>query len=558
MRRAPPARSAILLATFLAVHHPTHTCAQPALRERPSERQLEAPEYLPPPDRDAFELPPVDQPGVPEPTGRVVQVEGYVFEGNRVIDTPTLQKLAEPYRGRQVDLAELEALRMAITRYYVEQGYINSGALLPQNFYRNGTVHFRIVEGRLSEIRTHGLGRLRQSYVAQRLARPDESLDVDTLQERFQLLLTDPLFARLNARLQPGAEPGEAVLDVDVTRARPWDLSLYFNNYQAPSVGAEVAGATGVLRNLTGVGDALLADFALGVEEGNYYLLEWRVPVVYRTDVFARYQHEETSVIEEPLDTLDLDSDLNSYDFGISHALLDSLRRRLSLEAFYTHRENSTSLLGEPFSFVPGERTGTSKVDAWRFAQEYAQRGATDSFTLRSTFTWGETNVREDLAPSDIVPARDYFSWIGQAQYARLLAKNGASLLARGTVQLSPDRLVPMERYALGGILTVRGYRENQVVRDQGYSVSLELRYPLLERPAQSHRLYLVPFFDAGEAWNRGESHQALRSVGVGINWQFRKLSAELYYGVQLVEPEVETSGDLQDEGIHFQTRYAF
>jgi hypothetical protein len=31
-----------------------------------------------------------------------------------------------------------------------------------------------------------------------------------------------------------------------------------------------------------------------------------------------------------------------------------------------------------------------------------------------------------------------------------------------------------------------------------------------------------------------------------------------LYYGHRLVEPEVETSGDLQDDGIHFQVRYDF
>jgi hemolysin activation/secretion protein len=558
MLRADPGRSAILVAGLLAAMPVAPAFAQPALRDRPSQRELEQPEYLPPAEPDVFELPPVEEPGIPDTTGRTVQVDAYVFEGNKVVDTATLQKIAEPYRGRQVDLAELEALRVAITRHYIDQGYINSGALLLEDFYRDGVVRFHIVEGRLSDIRIGGLGRLRESYVKQRLTRPDEPLDVDTLQERFQLLLTDPLIAKVNARLEPGAEPGEAVLDLDVTRARPWDLSLYFNNYQAPSVGAEVIGATGVLRNLTGLGDTLQADLAAGIEKGRYGLLSWRVPVVYRTDLFARYQREKTSVVEEPLDRFDLDSDLETYEVGISHALLDSIRRRLSFDVLYTHRENTTTAFDEPIPLVPGEPTGTSKVDAWRFAQDYTQRGGTDSFAARSIFTWGRTNVQENLATPEVVPAQHYFTWIGQAQYARLLADNGTNLLVRGTVQLSPDRLVPMERFALGGIYAVRGYRENQVVRDQGYAITLELRYPLLSRPAEPHHIYLVPFFDAGEAWNRGEEHQALRSVGLGINWEFRRLFAELYYGVQLVDLPVEASGDLQDDGIHFQVRYAF
>jgi hemolysin activation/secretion protein len=532
--------------------------AQAPIRDRPSQRELEPPEYLPPEESEAFELPSVEEPPAPRLTGRTLRVEGYAFDGNTVVSTDELQRIAAPYRGDNVDIAELEALRVALTRHYIDRGYINSGALLPEDFYRDGTVRFRIVEGRLSEVRTSGLGRLRESYLRQRLVRPDQPLDVDTLQERFQLLLTDPLFARVNARLQPGAEAGQAILDVDVARARPWELSLYTNNYQPPSIGAEVVGATGVLRNLTGLGDTLEADLAHGIEGGDNYFINWRMPVVYRTHVFARYQHEESSVVEEPLDVLDLESELDSYEAGISHALQDTIRRRLSLDLLYTHRENRTSFMGEPFSFVPGEPTGTSKVDAWRFAQEAVLRGGIQSFAFRSTFTSGRTNVDERLAPPEIVPAEDYFTWIGQAQYARLLAKNGANLLVRGTVQLSPDRLVPMERFALGGIATVRGYRENQVVRDQGYAVTIELRYPLFDRPAERHRFTVAPFLDIGEAWNRGEDHQELSSIGLGLIWEFKGLSAEVYYGAKLVDPEVETSGDLQDEGISFQLRYAF
>jgi hemolysin activation/secretion protein len=333
---------------------------------------------------------------------------------------------------------------------------------------------------------------------------------------------------------------------------------VYFDNYQPPSSGAEVVGASGVLRNLTGLGDTLQADLAHGIEGGDNHYASWRVPVVYRTELFARYQHEQSTVVEEPLDVLDLDSELDSYEAGVSYALLDSLQHRLSFDLLYTHRENSTALLGQPFSFVPGEPTGTSKVDALRFAQEYVGRGSTDSLAARSTFTLGETNVQESLAPSDIAPAARYFTWIGQAQYARLLAQNGTSVVLRGLVQLSPDRLVPMERFALGGIGTVRGYRENQVVRDQGYSASIELHYPLFDRPAERHRLELVPFVDAGEAWNRSESHEELRSLGLAVSWRFRRLFVDFYYAAKLVEPEVETSGDLQDEGVQFQVRYVF
>jgi hemolysin activation/secretion protein len=196
--------------------------AQSPIQDRPITRPLEQPGFLPPEQSDVFQLPPVytlepeaqDMP-------RDLEVKGFEFEGNTVFPTADLQQLAAPYAGRKNSCGELEQLRQKLTLYYVERGYINSGALLPDDFYRNGIVHFRIVEGRLKQIRAKGLGGLRESYLKQRLGQGDEPLNVNELQERFQLLLTDPLFSKINARLQPGAEPGEAILDVDVTRGAP-------------------------------------------------------------------------------------------------------------------------------------------------------------------------------------------------------------------------------------------------------------------------------------------------------------------------------------------------
>jgi len=497
------------------------------LPERPSSRDLESPDYLPPEPAPIFELPPVVKPGPARAGPPELAVKGFEFEGNKVIDTAVLQELAAPLAGREVSRVELEELRQKISRYYVDHGYINSGALLMPDFYRDGIVHVRIVEGRIDELRANGLDGLRQSYLRQRLMRGDEVFNVNVLQERFQLLLTDPLFAKVNARLQPGAQPGSAVLDVDVTRARPWDFSLFFNNYQPPSTGSEAIGFTGVLRNATGFGDAIDATCQQGTDRGGRCELGWTVPVYYRTDLHVRYDHGESSVLEEPVNTLDVDSILESYEVGVSHTLLDTIRRRLAVGLTYTHRENSTKLLGEPFSFVAGESTGTSRVDALRFEQDFVERWESQTLALRSTFSFGGTNV-DPSAPGD-VPDRRYFVWLGQAQFTRRVMDNGANIFLRGTVQWTQNRLVPLEQISLGGVNSVRGYRENQAVRDQGYFFNIEFRYPLFDRPGDRHHLVLAPFFDFGEAWLTGEDRERLSSVGLGLSYQYRQLSADLF-----------------------------
>ena len=68
-------------------------------------------------------------------------------------------------------------------------------------------------------------------------------------------------------------------------------------------------------------------------------------------------------------------------------------------------------------------------------------------------------------------------------------------LLARIAEQLTPDSLLPIEQFDVGGVDTVRGYRQNQLVTDNGVLSTLELHVPVARNPGV---LELRPFFDIG------------------------------------------------------------
>lgn len=530
--------------------------------DRPSERPVPAPEYLPDKDIKPFELPPLEGPGEsPAPGEPQWDVEAFAFDGNKVIPTEVLARVAQPYAHRRLSGGQLEELRQKLTHVYVDNGYINSGVLLEDDFLQNGTVHFRVVEGRLQGLRASGLRGLRLPYLEQRLTRDDEVLNVNALQERFQLLLSDPLFSKVNARLQPGERPGLAILDVDVARARAWDLSLYANNHYPPSVGTNALGVAGTVRNISGAGDTLSANAETGAEGGTFpdrsrYNIAWTAPLVYRTDLLLRYEHGSSSVIEEPLNTLDINSKFESYEAGLSHALVDSLVRRVAVGVTFNRRKNSTDLLGQPFSFVAGEPTGTSKVTATRFEQDWTERWEKQALAFRSTFSWGRTNTLESSDPA-VAPQR-FFVWLGQASFVRRVLDNGANVYLRATVQVTQDRLVPLEQFSLGGASSVRGYIENQVVRDRGYNASIEFRYPILQNTSQRYQVMVVPFFDIGRARNQGEESEQISSVGLGFTAEHKGFFGEIFYGYQLDDIDAKKHGSLQNHGVHFQVRYAF
>lgn len=58
--------------------------------------------------------------------------------------------------------------------------------------------------------------------------------------------------------------------------------------------------------------------------------------------------------------------------------------------------------------------------------------------------------------------------------------KKDILFVARAAAQLTPDSLLPLEQFSVGGIATVRGYGQNQLVTDNGVLGSLEVRLPAL------------------------------------------------------------------------------
>lgn len=132
-------------------------------------------------------------------------------------------------------------------------------------------------------------------------------------------------------------------------------------------------------------------------------------------------------------------------------------------------------------------------------------------------------------------------------------------MVFRTDIQLADDPLLPMERFSVGGMNSVRGYRENQLVRDNGVVSSLEFRVPVIYNKQREGVVQLAGFVDSGWSWNTKKDTpdpENISSIGAGIRWAVtRKANFIIYAGYPLRKIH-ETDHDLQDEGIHFQLNW--
>ncbi len=551
-------RSPLILVFLFAAQAAAQQAGIPPQAPRGQQTPATPPPYLEPEAPPALALPQLPEDLLPRrtpgPRFRLSRVE---LEGNTVFSDQALRAVLAPYIGAAVGNGELEAMRLALTRHYVKAGYVNSGAVLPDQTIAGGVVRYRLIEGRLSEIRIAGAGRLREAYIRERL-RGDEDgvLHTGRLQVRFQRLLTDPLIERLNGALRPGVAPGDGVLDLEVTRAQPYGLSVSADNHGAPSTGAEQIRFDGQLYNATGFGDRLA--LSLSGSEGDWgFSGSLAAPLNARdTQLNLYYEESAADVIEASLRAVEIESEFRTFEAGLSHPLIDDLARRLVIGASMAVRESQTWLLGMPFAFFAGvEDDGSARTAVLRLKQELTDRAANRVLALRSTFNVGVDAF--DATLHDQGADGEFVTWVGQMQYARRFPESRSQVILRTDVQWADGPLLPLERFAVGGAASVRGYRENEYVRDNGYAVSLEYRHPLLGNPFSEAdpSLQLAGFADLGGAWDDGrwDERSDLSSLGLGLIWNARPWSAELYLAHPLEDPADKPDYDLQDDGIHFR-----
>jgi hemolysin activation/secretion protein len=495
-----------------------------------------------------------------------ILVRAFQFEGNRAFSDAALGQVTSSFTNRTLGMEDLEQARRAVSLFYVKNGFVNSGALIPDQEPTNGTIRIQIVEGTLTGIELTGNHWLRDGYIKGRLKRWSKPpLNLNKLQEGLQLLRNDPNVRQINAELKPGTAPGEAVLDIKVTDQQPFHVGVQIDNQRPPSVGAEQIWALASDDNVTGNSDRLDLKYGIanaGADGFEFSELDnlagsYTLPLTrYDTTLGLHGSRLNSSLVEETFLPLDIESLTTSYGVVLRQPLYQRANRELAVSIGFDHRNNVSRLLGQRFNLSPGAVDGETTVSVLRFSQEWLDRGQNHVLALRSTFNFG-LDVFD--ATDDGIhghPDGKFFSWVGQGQYVRRLFNTQNELVLRVAGQYTDEPLLALEQFSVGGMETVRGYLENQLVRDRAVVSSVAVRVPIFFNKAGAGIVHLVPFYDFGGAWNvkNSPSPTTISSVGAGLVLTPSKhFSAQLYWGYQLRKLNKSDDSGLQENGIHFK-----
>ncbi|MGF1656990.1 MAG: ShlB/FhaC/HecB family hemolysin secretion/activation protein [Verrucomicrobiales bacterium] len=372
-----------------------------------------------------------------------------------------LASLAARVEGRTVTFADLLRLVVEMNAAYRDEGFPLARANLPPQDVEGGVVKIELIEARLGEVRLAEKSSTPQwmlrSMVRQR---PGEPLDLRRI-ERGLLYYNRTRTGGIGAVLEAGGEFGTTDVLLQLDPPPRNELTYVTDNAGRESVGLlrhlavyQRNNAFWLLEDRLVLGGV----FSEGVTSfyGSYELfLPGRLP-----RLALSYSQGDTEVVDGPFQALGILGESQSFDISITQPLIVNERWLLQagVRAAHTWSETNFSDL-----FIQEET-----VDSLSFELSASRLdGGGGWFTLhRARYIQGETlgNTEDFITVSG--------SLLRQQRIGRSLQAS-----AELRYQIGDEGLPTSERFALGGVQSLRGYPESDTLADNGYLGRLEVAW---------------------------------------------------------------------------------
>ncbi|MEW6278776.1 MAG: ShlB/FhaC/HecB family hemolysin secretion/activation protein [Candidatus Eremiobacterota bacterium] len=431
----------------------------------------------------------------PEPQV-TVKVTELRLEGATVLAPADVEGLLAPHRGKEMTYSELRGVADAITELYRSKGYFTCRASLPAQDIKDGVVVLRAVESKLGQVKVEGNEEYSSEFIRWYMEPAlERELPLEPELQRQLLLLNELSGLKASTILEAGQTPGTVDMVVNVKDETPIFFSLDYNNLGSRFTGFDRPGLSLDIGNRFGIGERFLLRGVRSIADPGVTLgtFSFQTPINNEgTRVGAFYSNASYQVGRE-LQLLDIRGDANVFGLTVSHALERSTDASMDVSGGFLYQDINNSLLGFPLS-----RDRLRALYAG-ISGDWAHNEGRTFAAFRTTQDLGQ--ALGGMAPDDPLSSRaagggyNVFN-LDAIRVQRLGGPAFFIFTAQGQAATRP--LPNAAQFALGGLESVRGYRQAAFLGDDGYDLSAEFRVNVLDE--QDDTVQVAAFVDHGHA----------------------------------------------------------
>ena len=423
---------------------------------------------------------------------------------SQILTDEEIQKAVHFKGAGASNVSELQAMVDRLNALYVEKGIPTAQAVLPPQTVKDGIVYIRLIEGTFGNVEITGNRRISEKTIRDRIrAKSGTLVDVDRLRNDLLRYNATNVY-QIRAELVPGEEEGTSDLYLTLEENKnPLTTFLFVDN-----AGQSESGRTrlGMYTEYRGIGgrDAALSVAPIwtqGIWGGSFL---YDTPIGTRgTRLFVSYSRNVVNIIHGEFRNFDMKANSNDIGLSLSHPLRITSRVKTDMflelhkkwsETKYSGMEladNATKTVKLGVSQRSFDRRGL-----WFFMGSVTGYDSDDNFNHKEN---NGSYYNAYLMRRQNLPKDQYLSLRLVGQYT------------------SHKSLPTTEQFTLGGLSTVRSFKESALSGDKGWLASAEYGFPI----SDDHRTVRgFLFWDYGMACNNysvQEEKARIASVGIGL-----------------------------------------
>lgn len=418
--------------------------------------------------------------------------------------------LKSPGKMNWLSKKTIQGLTKYILNRYIEKGYAGIFVYVPQNTiiegkFKNGILEVNVIEGKVEKVviehydfdrEKKEKGILKDSMLRSRV-KPGGLINKKKLDYSINLLNLNP-DRHINTVVSRGAEEDSLNLTYDVYEASPWHWYAQVDNsgtdkrQWAPRVGL-------VNTNLTGRDDRFAFMYQAPVDsldENNAVFGSYEFPLFtprLRLGFYGGYSQFDIAP-ETAAQGVNFRGQGSFYGTTLRYNLLQWAGRNSSDERSPWFFDLIGSLSHEKSKNSPSLGLSADvDMDLYGLGAELhrsTKRSGTSLLFNKTTSFAGGSKTQFNRARANADP--DFTIYTLAASHRRFIDEAGIHELCGSLRSIySDERLIPAKMTTFGGLYTVRGYEEDEVVADGGIIASFQYKFDLskhLNGPAQISR----------------------------------------------------------------------
>jgi hemolysin activation/secretion protein len=410
----------------------------------------------------------------------------YRVQGNTLLPGVAIEKAVYPLLGSGKRLADVEAARTAVEQAYRDAGYATVFVDIPEQQVTGGLVRLNVTEGRVGSFRVTGARYFSAGWIRDQIpaATPGGVPRLGDFQRQLRQVSLRSGDRSITPILRPGREAGTVDVELKVQDRVPLNGSVELNNRNVPNTTSSRLSANVRYDNLWQRDHSLSLQYNVAPEEpdettvlvGSYILRPKDSPLTWA--VYAVKSDSDIAVAVSDLSVLGKGTIVGGrliVPLPAGEGSIQGLALGFDYKDFdeiigFNDPEGPPDLT-TPISWLNWSAT-------WNGA--WLREGYTQGLELGINFGLRNAgNSTSEFEERRLRGRANYVYLTAGYDLTRSLPWGSQGYLSLNG-QLTPQPLVTVEQFNAGGLDTVRGYFESEVLGDYGVQAQVEWRSPNL------------------------------------------------------------------------------